>query len=107
MNQSGFVWLGLIAGFRIPVAVGGLGGDRAGEDTEGNGHVYGRKCVLPTVRYIGGVGIRRVFVYRGFVFVVGVSSGLFYNQRLSFSSLIRECLGCVKAQDFNCVPYVD
>lgn len=82
--------MGVFIGVRIPVTVGGLGGDGAGKDIEGHGHVYGVKCVLCAVRYFGGLGICWVSVSGVFVFAVGVSGGLFYNQRLSFSSLVSE-----------------
>ncbi|KAJ4719850.1 CASP-like protein [Melia azedarach] len=84
-NLTSLVRFRTRSGFRIPAAVGGLGGDRVGEDIERDGRVYGHKCFLCAVRYIGGFGICRVFIYRAFISFVGVSSGLFYNQWLSFS----------------------
>ncbi|KAJ0046519.1 hypothetical protein Pint_06262 [Pistacia integerrima] len=84
------VQLNTFNSIRIPVTVGGLGGDGAGQDIERQGHVYGVKCVLCAVRYFSGLGICWVSVSGVFVFAVGVSGSLFYNQRLSFPSLVSE-----------------
>lgn len=74
-------------GIRLPIAVGGLGGDGVSSVVKGDGHVYGEQCILCSIWHIHSLRICRIFI-PWFIFIAFWFSGrLFHNQRLSFSSL--------------------